>query len=47
MRELEKQFEIMETMVRGDADVHQAFIEMNKLLKLMYVYLESKIDALD
>lgn len=46
MNEIEKQFFVMNEMVKGDAKIHDAFIAMTKLLKMMYDYLEDRRDLL-
>lgn len=45
MNDLEKQFEIMEKLVRPDANVREAFQGMTKLMRLFYGYMESKNDS--
>lgn len=42
MKKLEKQFEVMERCLDSSAQVSKAFVEMNKLMKLFYSYLEKK-----
>lgn len=47
MNELEKQFEIMKKLTEPQSEVHQAFIEMTKLIEMFYRYLESKFNDSD
>jgi hypothetical protein len=42
MKKLEKQFKIVEDLCKPEGNVHEAFIEMTKLMIMFYKYLESK-----
>jgi hypothetical protein len=39
---LEEELRIMEELVRPEASKHEAFIQMTKLMKMFYEYLEDK-----
>jgi hypothetical protein len=42
---LKRQFERVENLTKDDGEVHQAFIQMTKLLRMFYEYLEEKYDS--